>query len=203
MIHKIDPHYTVPSREYFSKTALPSLYTATRDKISESMKSLEYYSITTDIWSSGKMEPYLAVTVHYIDKDWVLQSHCLQTLFIPQDHTAENLAPVLQGILECWSLPENRLACATTDNGTNIVAAMNILKWVRLFCFGHNLHLAITNSMKNHTRVTRAIDVAHKIINSFAHSSFALHWWKHQKKNFPILSRLAKKYLSVCSTSFP
>ena len=71
-----------------------------------------------------KMKPYMAITIHYVDKDWVLQSHCLQTLFVPEDHTAENLAPVLHSTLESWCLPENRLACVTTDNGTNIVAAM-------------------------------------------------------------------------------
>ena len=41
------------------------------------------------MWSSGKTEPYLALTVHFVNKEWVLQSHCLQTIFVPQDHTAE------------------------------------------------------------------------------------------------------------------
>lgn len=118
-------------------------------RISESIEP-----ITADMWSSGKMEPYLAVTIHYIDKGWILKSHCLQTLFVPEDHTAENLAPVLRNTLELWSLPENRLARIITDNGTNIVAAIRILKLDRLSCFGHNLHLAITNSMKNDTRVS-------------------------------------------------
>ena len=147
------------------------------EKISESIKNLEYYSITTDMWSSGKMKPCMAVTIHYVGKDWVLQSHCLQTLFVPEDHTAENLAPVLRNILESWCLPENCLACVTTDNGTNIVTAMRILKWDRLSCFGHNLHLAITNSMKNDTRITRTFDVAHKIINTFADS------WKKRRSS--------------------
>ena len=117
----------------------------------------------------------MAVTIHYVDKDWVLQSHCLQMLFVPEDYTSKNLAPVLHSTLESWCLPENRLACVTTDNGTNIVAAMRILKWDRLSCFGHNLHLAITNSMKNDTRITRAVEVAHKMINTFAHS------WKKRR----------------------
>ena len=99
----------------------------------------------------------------------------VQTLFVPEDHTAENLVLVLQGVLESWDLPENRLACATTDNGSNIVAALRELNWSRLSCFGHNLHLAITNSMKNDSRITRAIDIAHKIINSFSHS------WKKKR----------------------
>ena len=78
--------------------------------------------------------------------------------------------------MESWCLPENRLACITTDSGSNIIAAMRILKWNRLSCFGHNLHLAITNSMKDDTRVSRAVNVVHKIINTFTHS------WKKRRE---------------------
>ena len=132
MVRKLDCRYEIPSRKYFSKNALPSLYVATYQKIADSMKGLDYFSITADMWSSGKMEPYLAVTIHYIDRDWNLKSHCLQTLFVPEDHTAENLAPLLRTTLDSWCLLENRLACITTDNGSNIIAAMRILKWDRL-----------------------------------------------------------------------
>ena len=52
MVQKLDPCYEIPSN--FSKNVLPSLYTTTCKKITESMKSLEYYFITTDTWSSGK-----------------------------------------------------------------------------------------------------------------------------------------------------
>ena len=175
LVSKLDERYQVPSRKYFTKTAIPALYIDTRGKIAESVKNVEYFSITTDMWSSNTMEPYLAVTIHFIDKEWELQSYCQQTTFVPEDHTADNLVVVLQGVLESWGLPENRLACATTDNGSNIVAAMRKLEWSWLPCFGHNLHLAITNSMKCDSRITRAIDISHKIINTFAHS------WKKKR----------------------
>ena len=111
----------------------------------------------------------MAVTIHYVDKDWFLQSRCLKALFV-SDQTVENLAFVLRNTLESWCLPQNCLACVTTNNGTNNVASMQILKWERLSCFGYNVHLAITNSMKNDTRITQAVDVVHKIINTFVHS---------------------------------
>ena len=126
LLQKLDDCYEIPSRKYFTKVAMPALYTSTKEKIAGSLKSAQYYSITTDMWSSGKMEPYLALTVHFVDKEWVLQSHCLQTIFVSQDHTAENLMPVLQGVLESWGLPENRLAFATTNNGTNIVRGFTV-----------------------------------------------------------------------------
>ena len=64
----------VPSRKYFTKTAFPSLYAETHDKLrSKDLREVEYYSLTTDLWlSTGKIEPYLAVTTTYVDKEWEL-----------------------------------------------------------------------------------------------------------------------------------
>ena len=125
----------------------------------------------TDLWSfAGKLEPYFAVTVHYINKEWELKSYCLNTLFLPQDHTGVNISETLQSILESWSLytvPENKLACITTDNGSNMTAIVEILGWNGLSCFSHNLHSAITNSMKDDDRISHAIRIAHKIVGAF------------------------------------
>ena len=56
-----------------------------------------------------------------------------------------------------------------------MTAAVEILGWNDLSCFGHNLHLAITNSMKDDDRINCAIGIAHKIVGAFAHS-----WKKKQ-----------------------
>lgn len=65
--------------------------------------------------------------------------------------------------------------CLTTDNGSNILAAARSLDWVRLSCFGHNLHLAITKAIAADSRCARAIGLGHKIVNSFSLS------WKRRK----------------------
>ena len=53
---------------YFTKTAMPSLYTNMFDNIVASLRKKQYYSITTNMWSAtGTMAPYMAVTVYYID----------------------------------------------------------------------------------------------------------------------------------------
>ena len=62
------------------------------------------------------------------------------------------------------------MACITTDNGSNVISAVEILGWNGLSYFGHNLHLAITNSMKDDDRISHAIRIAHKIVGAFAHS---------------------------------
>ena len=51
----------------------------------------------------------------------------LKHTFLPQDHTGVNISEALRSILESWSLPENKLAYITTDNGSNVTAAVEIL----------------------------------------------------------------------------
>ena len=44
-----------------------------------------------------------------------------------------------------------------------------------IFCFGHNLHLAVTNSIKSDARVKRALGVCRKIVSTFSYS------WKKKR----------------------
>lgn len=170
LVSTLDRKYELPGRKYFSQTAIPRLYADTRDTVMAELKSISWFSATTDMWSSRTMEPYMSYTVHFIDQEWCLRNRCLQTLFLPEDHTANNIMDALKATLESWSLPVEKLICTTTDNGSNIMAATDRLDWERLSCFGHNLHLAITNSFKDDTRTTRAFGVCHKLIGSFSHS---------------------------------
>ena len=57
ILQKMDPRYEIPLRKYFMKTVLPSLYAETHDKLVKDLQGVEYYSLTTDLWSSiGKIE---------------------------------------------------------------------------------------------------------------------------------------------------
>ncbi|XP_060764691.1 E3 SUMO-protein ligase ZBED1-like [Neoarius graeffei] len=123
----------------------------------------------TDLWSSRTMEPYLSLTVHYIDEDFQIKNRCLQTSFFPQDHTGEAIAQGLEEALASWSLQEERLVCITTDSGANIVKAASLNQWTRLQCFGHRLHLAIENAMRD-PRIDHAVGICKKLVSSFSYS---------------------------------
>ncbi|KAL0170634.1 hypothetical protein M9458_035230, partial [Cirrhinus mrigala] len=143
LVKVLDSRYELPGRKYFSKTALPQLYEECRGKLENNLRNVRYFATTTDLWSSRTSEPYLSLTIHYIDEDWGLQSRCLQTAYFPDDHTAEILSAGLEDALASWGLSEDRQVCITTDNGANIVKAVSLKNWTRLQCFGHRLHLAI------------------------------------------------------------
>lgn len=82
------------------------------------------------------MEPYLSLTIRFINDDWELESHCLQTSFFPEDHTAELIAEGLLEALQSWRLDEKKLVAITTDSGANIKKAVQLNNWIRLQCFG-------------------------------------------------------------------
>ena len=96
----------------------------------------------------------MSYTVHYLDGDWDLQMRCLQTLYGPEDHTAMNLCSVMTETLQSRELEPSKQVCMTTDNGANLIRACKDLGWMRLPCFGHNLHLAIQNAIKDDSRLT-------------------------------------------------
>ncbi|KAK0144340.1 Zinc finger BED domain-containing protein 1 [Merluccius polli] len=87
------PHYKVPSRNFFSKTEIPKMYNAVKADVRKSLAQGEFFAATTDIWTSesGAGQPYISFTIHYLTPDWQLESHCLETQFFPEDHSAQNI----------------------------------------------------------------------------------------------------------------
>ncbi|KAM3842884.1 E3 SUMO-protein ligase ZBED1-like [Diretmus argenteus] len=163
MLNVIDPRYQLPSRKYFGNIVLPRLYNTTRAKVTKQLEDVQFFSATTDLWSSRTMQPYLSLTVHFITDEWSLEHICLQTSFFPDDHTGEEIAQGLRDALESWHLNEDRLVCMTTDSGTNMIKALRLKKWPNLQCFGHKLHNAIDNGVKD-PRIDRAIGLCKKVL---------------------------------------
>jgi len=171
MLQKFDKQYELPGKTYFSETAVPKMYSTVKTSIKSELMNIDYFSATTDMWSSVNMTPYMSLTVHYLSTEWVLKSRCLETVFMPENHTSDNISDALRHTFEEWSLDEKKLACITTDNGANIVAAVKKLNWPWLNCFGHNLHLAVTNAMASvKDRTARAMGLCHTLVSTFSQS---------------------------------
>ena len=161
-----------PVEAIFHELLFPTLYEQTRSSVAAEVQEIEFFSATTDLWSSKTMEPYLSYTIHYVGSDWQMHSRCLQTSFCSEDHTGENLAAALRASLESWNLDEHNQTCITSDSGTNVICAAEKLSWTRLPCFGHVLH----NATKNDNRISRAFGICRKIVCTFSHS------WKKKRE---------------------
>ena len=121
MVGRLNPRYQLPSRSYFSRTAIPALYSEVREDIEKKLvQHSAYYSATTDMWTSGSTDPYISFTIHYINSNWDMCSHCLATTCLIEDHTRENIKMSLLDTLREWNLDATKLVAITTDSGSNI-----------------------------------------------------------------------------------
>uniref|UniRef100_A0A673CIH1 BED-type domain-containing protein n=1 Tax=Sphaeramia orbicularis TaxID=375764 RepID=A0A673CIH1_9TELE len=121
MVNTLDKRYVLPSRHHFTRAALPALYEKRRHEVANELLGADFFAIMTDLWSSRTMEPYISLTVHFIDSDFNLNAKCLQASFLPEDHTGENIANGLKDAMAAWSLNEEKLVCLTTDNAANVI----------------------------------------------------------------------------------
>lgn len=169
MLKVLDSRYKIPSRKTFTNTLLPDLYNKEVTCLRKSLEECLYYGCTCDFWSSTTTDPYLGVTVQYIDTNWDFQSKCLQCAFTPERHVAENVQQAITEALENWDLPIARMSAMTTDNGSNMIKACRLMDIPRMHCFGHCLHLAISGALGD-DRITRLVGKCRKISSYFTQS---------------------------------
>lgn len=77
------------------------MYNEVRESVEEQLSEGEWFGATTDLWTStgGTGEPFMSFTIHYISTDWKLKSHCLETVYFPEDHTAEHISEMMGNML--------------------------------------------------------------------------------------------------------
>lgn len=127
------------------------------------------FALTTDLWSSRAKHSYTGLTVHYISQDFHLLTHLLETLEFSETHMAEHITAELEAILVDWELGGSQAVAATTDNGSNIALATQLLNWPHVSCLSHTLQLAVTEAMKL-PDVNRALGRCRRLVSHFNHS---------------------------------
>ncbi|GER44473.1 HAT family dimerisation domain containing protein [Striga asiatica] len=84
-------------------------------------------AITTDLWTaSNQKKGYMAVTAHFIDNSWRLQSRILRFMYVSCPHTADVICESLFGCLMDWNI-DSKLSTLTLDNCTTNDFAVGML----------------------------------------------------------------------------
>ena len=104
--------------------------------------------------------------MHFIDTNWELKSHCLQTHYLAVVHTGANIAEAFEDTIQQWDLEADKLVGVATDSGSNIKSACNQLGWDRLSCYGHNLNTAVRKGLNDR----RVQHVCRNIVSAFSRS---------------------------------
>ena len=182
MLSAFDPRYMPMDRKTLATNYIPKLYDKERERICSELSDVGYYALTTDIWTSCHNEAYTGVTIHFVNATYQLKSYLLETLEFQEAHTGTNIAEELQEILRNWSLPQDKISAITTDNGTNIVAALEIAQWKRMPCFSHTLQLAVEVVLKL-PEVSRALARCRHLVAHFNRSAKSTYLLKQKQVN--------------------
>jgi len=63
--------YNIPSRNHFTESVLPKIKSNIDAKLAELLADVEFFSLTTDIWSSSlSHELLISVTAHWINSEF-------------------------------------------------------------------------------------------------------------------------------------
>lgn len=83
---------------------LPTLYKEAVNETATKLEEALYVTITTDTWTSRNNESFLAITAHFINKEFEIKSSLLDCSVLNESHTIVNLAAAIQSSLNKWKL---------------------------------------------------------------------------------------------------
>ncbi|XP_048857122.1 E3 SUMO-protein ligase ZBED1-like isoform X2 [Brienomyrus brachyistius] len=190
MLQVLEPRYSVPSRRYFSDTAIPALYRETKAQILESISNTYRIAITCDAWTSISTDSYVTITALYITDEFKLTACVLQTRAMNESHTGTNVAELLQSVANEWKIANKNLVLVT-DNASNMAIAAQLSKFPHVRCYAHTLNLASQRALKL-PAVSRLLGRVRRIVTFFHRSTTAKHQLEEKQKQLNLPSHKLK-----------
>ncbi len=84
LVSTLDRCVKMPIRNTIASTHLPNLYEEARGQFIRKLELFRWGSLTTDLWTSKMQISYMALTVHFINEDFLLHSNILS--IVVTDH---------------------------------------------------------------------------------------------------------------------
>lgn len=141
MMAAVEPRYQVPCHQTMTKI----LHKQRDDKVAAIKKKVAdvpYVGMTTDLWTSIAGDNYCCLTAHYITPAWEMESAVIACHKLLGERTAHMLAAYLNEEATAWAL-HDKIVGLSTDNGSNIVRATELLQWEHFRCVGHTMQLCL------------------------------------------------------------
>lgn len=119
----IDGKLKLPSRTT-NKRRIDELADQTRDRMMKVLsKSCDYFSSTSDMWSSKNMDAFMAFTLHFISIDFQNYNFTLSIKPTVGKHSGKMILGYMRNVLEEWGLSKDKLIMMLRDGASNMVRA--------------------------------------------------------------------------------
>jgi len=184
-VNALNPSYKLPGRKTLTESRIPSMYNETRNIIGKIIKNANFFTFTTDCWTSSSKQLFIGLTCHFINANFKLNSACLGCIELSEDHTGENIADVVQILFLDYEIPDRKICSIVTDYGSNMLKAVRNLNIQHVACFGHDLNTAVSRIF-NMDEIKDVVRKVKSIHNIFAHSWKAVREMGKVQKKFSL-----------------
>ncbi|XP_040287351.1 zinc finger BED domain-containing protein 6-like [Bufo bufo] len=177
-----DPHYSVPTRSFFSGKAVPQIYESVCERIVSDLKmsGCPQVHITAHVRSNDLSMNYLALTAHWAvlkpDADQSAErKHALICIKrFTKEYTEGSIQQELIQQVSLWLLP-NALCPGlfVSSADVNLMHAIKGANYTYVPCFTHSLNLLVTDFLQNNRYIAGMLTMARKVCSYFIHSSRA------------------------------
>uniref|UniRef100_A0A1X7T3R7 DUF659 domain-containing protein n=1 Tax=Amphimedon queenslandica TaxID=400682 RepID=A0A1X7T3R7_AMPQE len=118
----LDSCYELPSRSKIIKE-ITNICNKLKKEILTYLHSAQYVNICPEIWTKKGMSAlFLELIAHFFStKDKKRRNVTLAAHFTT--HCSENMASLVDAVLEVWNIPETMVNRILTDNGSNMLGA--------------------------------------------------------------------------------
>ncbi|XP_056641517.1 E3 SUMO-protein ligase ZBED1 [Diorhabda sublineata] len=169
LMKTVAPLYKVPCRKTITNL-IDTKYEEKKIIIKEKLRSVKNVCLTLDEWKDMQLRSFLGVSVHFIE-NYKMKTINIACEPLHDNHRGEYLSEVILKVCENWGLSHEKIVSVTTDNGSNIVKAIEITfgraKHVR--CLAHTLNLVVENAV-NSSEIKLFLDKVRKIVTWFHQS---------------------------------
>ncbi|KAF0533467.1 zinc finger bed domain-containing protein 1-like [Gigaspora margarita] len=158
---EFDPSFNIPG-EHKICTLIAKSYQYNQNNLQNLLtNTVDYISLTMDLWSSRAKHGYLGITANWITSDFKFKDIMIDIIYLPSPHTAKAIADTLYNAINKWNL-QHHVNSNMTNNGSNVISALSILNTMqgystikRLPCAAHTLQLVVKKDEKNGVKLKK------------------------------------------------
>lgn len=164
----VDPHWLIFYCLSFTKK---------QKKLEVEIVKVKHVALTTDGWTSAISDPYITVTIHYVNSNFKFVTRILNTTYLPVTHTSMNIAEYLRKVASQWDI-QDKVIAVVTENAANMKEAIKLCGWRNVTCFAHTLNLAVTNAIDSNPEFKSVLSNCRAVVTFFKQSPKQIANWK-------------------------
>ena len=134
---------SLPSRNLNQRNIMKIAEWMTNEIKIQIRREMNFYSTTTDLWSSRRMNALIALTLHYLTEDFQMREFTLECSPVEGNHTSGMIQNLLMTSFERWGLNVDKLTLMLRDGASNGKRACEDWGIKHMSCINHSLHLVV------------------------------------------------------------